>query len=386
MRRRTLVLVVCVGVIAALWALSYWPWFVEVAYARGVSLQISRALSIVTGLIPVSLAAFIVPGLVLYLLVPFVLGSIRVLRGQRRWLDAARAGAQRLATLVALATAVFYVTWGLNYARAPLQTRLGWPAMERPADEAAARQLTDEIATLATELVEATNNRYRAIAGSDDLGRPSAPPDPARAVDASFDEAFVRVQRELGLEPAIAAPRGPAKPYPVSNILSHLQLTGFYFPWTGEANYNSASPASGQPHTVAHEKAHQRGIALEDEANFVGYLVCVLSDDPYAQYSGYFFAQRQLLAELAARDPGRARALVARRVRGVQRDLEFINEYWQQFDGVAGRVSHAVNDRYLKSQGVRAGVRSYAASRSLLVLFARQRGGSVLIAPGRAGG
>jgi hypothetical protein len=383
MRRRMVVLVVCVAILATLWALSYWPWFVEHVYARGVSFQISRALSKVTGVLPVSLAALLIPGAALYLLVPFVVGIVRVLRGQRRWFDAARAGALRTTTFVAFVLAVFYLTWGLNYARAPLQARLGWPAIERPADEAVARQETDEIAALAAELVDATNDRYRAFAATDDLGRPSAPPDPARAVDASFDDAFARVQRELGLEAAVAAPRGRAKPFPASTTtLSHLGLTGFYFPWMAEANYNASAPAPGLPHTVAHEKAHQRGIAFEDEASFVGYLVCVLSDDPYAQYSGQLFAQRQMLLELAARDQARAVAIAVRRVRGVQRDLDFIRHYWQQFEGVAERVSHAVNDRYLKSQGVRAGVRSYAASQSLLVLFARQRGGVLRIAPG----
>ena len=381
MRRRAILLVVCVALTVAFWALSYWPWFVEHVYARGVSFQISRALSVVTGLLPVSLAAILIPGVVLYLLVPFVLASVRVLRGRRRFLDALRGGALRTATLCAFAAAVFYLTWGLNYARAPLQARLGWPEMERPQDEAAVRRLTDEIAALADELVAAANEQYRAVAGSDDLGRASGPPDPSRAVDASFDEAFARVQRELGLEPAVAVPRGGAKPFPASVLLSHLQLTGFYFPWTGEATYNRVTPAATLPHTVAHEKAHQRGIAREDEANFIGYLVCVLSDDPYARYSGALGAQRHLLTELFARDPARATAVRKRRLPGVQRDLDLANEYWQQYEGVASRVSYAVNDRYLKTQGIRTGVLSYAASRNLLVLFARQRGGVLRLVP-----
>jgi hypothetical protein len=318
-------------------------------------------------------------------IVPLLLTTVHVLRGRRRALEALRAGALRMLTLVAVIATLFYVTWGMNYARAPLQARLGWPAIERPADDAAARRLTDEIATLAAESVDFANEQYRLVAGSDDLGRPSAPADAAAAVDASFDVAFARVQRTLGLEPAVAVARGPAKPFPASVILSHLQLTGFYFPWTGEANFNRDAPASTRPHTVAHEKAHQRGIAFEDEANFVGYLVCVMSDDPYARYSGALFAQRQLLTELAGRDPARASAIRGRRLRGVQRDVDATNLYWQQFEGVAGRVSHAVNDRYLKSQGVRTGAQSYAASRSLLVLFARQHGGVLRIAPGDGG-
>jgi hypothetical protein len=163
--------------------------------------------------------------------------------------------------------------------------------------------------------------------------------------------------------------------------MNHLRLTGYYFPFTGEANFNRLQPASSLPHTVAHEHAHQRGIALEDEANFIGYLACAMSDDPYARYSGYLFAQRQLLSELAARDMARAQALVARRLPGVQRDVDFVRTFWQQYEGRAARLNEAVNDRYLRAQGERRGVASYAASRSLIVLFARHNGGTAIVPP-----
>ena len=208
-------------------------------------------------------------------------------------------------------------------------------------------------------------------------------PEPLSALDAALDESFARVQRELGLEPQFAASRGPAKPFLGSRLLSHFQLTGFYFPWTGEANYNRHTPGPTLPHTMAHEKAHQRGIAREDEANFIAYLVCIMSADPYAQYAGYFFAQRHLLAELVGRNPARAKELVKLGSAGVWRDVTFIRDYWAQFEGVAARVSYTVNDRYLKSQGIRAGVASYAASRSLILLYARQRGGLKLMGGSR---
>ena len=64
MRRRTILLVVCVALIAALWALSWWPWFVERVYARGISFQVSRALSILTSVVPISLAALLIPGVI----------------------------------------------------------------------------------------------------------------------------------------------------------------------------------------------------------------------------------------------------------------------------------------------------------------------------------
>src|SRR4029079_8132 len=117
-------------------------------------------------------------------------------------------------------------------------------------------------------------------------------------------------------------------------------------------------------------KAHQRGFAREDEANFIGYLACALSDDAYTRYSGYLFAQQQLLGELARRDLPLAREVAAQRSNGVLRDLECIREFWQRYEGRAARMSEQVNNSYLRAQGERRGVGAYAASRSLLVLFA----------------
>jgi hypothetical protein len=100
-----------------------------------------------------------------------------------------------------------------------------------------------------------------------------------------------------------------------------------------------------------------------------------MSDDPYAKYSGALFAQRQLLLELGHYDVIRTRTLIGKRVPGVQRDVDYMLAFWTKYEGTAERVSRRVNDRYLKSQGVKEGVAAYAASRNLIVLFARQNGG-----------
>ena len=77
------------------------------------------------------------------------------------------------------------------------------------------------------------------------------------------------------------------KPVMLSELMSYTHITGVYSFFTGEANLNVAFPDYTLPYTAAHELAHQRGIAREDEANFVAFLACVSSDDLYIQYSGY---------------------------------------------------------------------------------------------------
>lgn len=378
-RRRGVTILAGGAFFATTWALSQWPAFVEYAYARGLGFFIARALSLVSGVVPLSLAEIALGGVAVYFLLPGAVALVHVIRGRRGLLNAIAAGALRLAVFGAVVLSLFYVCWGVNYARAPLAARLGWPPIERPANDAENRRLAEEMAALTRQLVDATNANYRQFAGRDDLDRPSRRSDGPASLDAVLESAYARVPARLGLEAGVAAARGRAKPIVTSELMNYLGLTGFYFPWTGEANYNRLEPGPSLPHTVAHEKAHQRGIAREDEANFIGYLACILSDDPYVRYSGYLFAQRQLLGELAARNMAGARALVGLRIAGVQRDVDFIRAFWQQYEGAASRVSETVNDTYLRSQGERRGVAAYAASRSLIVLFARHNGGSAVV-------
>ena len=75
------------------------------------------------------------------------------------------------------------------------------------------------------------------------------------------------------------------KPIMLSEPMSYTHITGVYTFFTGEANLNVNFPDYTLPFTAAHELAHQRGIAREDEANFIAFLVCMESDDPYIRYS-----------------------------------------------------------------------------------------------------
>lgn len=64
-------------------------------------------------------------------------------------------------------------------------------------------------------------------------------------------------------------------------------MQGYYFPFSMEANYNNVMYISNKPFTMCHELAHTRSYIYEDEANLIGYLACIGSDDLFFRYSGY---------------------------------------------------------------------------------------------------
>jgi hypothetical protein len=158
----------------------------------------------------------------------------------------------------------------------------------------------------------------------------------------------------------------------LSDAMSYTHITGVYTYMTGEANLNVAFPDYTLPFTAAHELAHQRGIAREDEANFVAFLVCIASDDPYIQYSGYFNMMEYVASALYQADPSLYKELVKEYARPVRQE---INAYWDFYekyqDSVVGEISGAVNDAYLQLQGT-PGTRSYGMVVDLAVAYYKE--------------
>ena len=77
------------------------------------------------------------------------------------------------------------------------------------------------------------------------------------------------------------------KPLYFSDLVSQQYMLGYYFPFSMEANYNNVAYVTNLPATMCHELAHLKGYIQEDEANFIGFLACISSDDLLFRYSGY---------------------------------------------------------------------------------------------------
>lgn len=370
------------GVLAAVSAslVSYVPSSAEFFYVASLGRYVNLALSTISGLVRFSLVEFTLVGFVLWFLRPGVPALRHVAQGRRRASNALLGGLLRTGATAGTVLIAFYVLWGFNYARPDLIARMGWDSLEQDGPDSGWNTLEDsELIRLCSELVDMTNFCYIEATGTTDLGMPSMPQAPLSTIDKELDDAFAAVARELSLPPVFAERRGPAKPILGSPIMSALGIAGFYFPYTGEANFNQQAPHCQRPHTIAHEKAHQRGITGEDEANFLGFLACANSADPYTRYSGYLFAQRQLFTELVLRDRDVAMVLLHRRLPGVQRDVDWLRSFWDGYRGAPRSVSLAMNNVYLKANHVEGGLSSYHRSAQLLVLYARHKGGSCLV-------
>lgn len=154
-----------------------------------------------------------------------------------------------------------------------------------------------------------------------------------------------------------------------SRLFSAMNFTGFYTPFTGESNLNVDSPACLLPANITHELAHQRGIASEQECNFLAVLAATSCDNAAYRYSGYLMGYIHLANALYRADQTRWREVYALLPETVVADLRYHSAYWDQFEGATAAVSQKIYDTALKGYGQTDGIRSYGTVVDLLVAY-----------------
>jgi hypothetical protein len=184
-----------------------------------------------------------------------------------------------------------------------------------------------------------------------------------------FDHSRVLYHAVEQTVPCLAGDEVPAKPFFFSRILSRLNFSGFFFPFTAEANVNTDFPTCLFPATVAHELAHQRGVAKEQEANFVSVLVCLDSGDPDYMYSACLLAYTHLGNALHTANPAAWEQVYDSLSEAVLTDFAANRAYWRQFDTPVQTVSNTVYEGFLHSYDQVLGLRSYGACVDLLVNY-----------------
>lgn len=167
------------------------------------------------------------------------------------------------------------------------------------------------------------------------------------------------------------------KPIANSDFMSQQYLSGIYFPFTLEANYNQTMYIMNDPATICHELSHLKGVILEDEANYFGFLACIRSDDPYVKYSGYLSVLPYVSKEVRKNVPESIRSKMTQPSELVQQDAVFLTqESWQRVENEAVLKTETVNkatdaflEGNLKTNGVKEGMESYSQVVRLLVAW-----------------
>jgi Protein of unknown function (DUF3810) len=353
-------------------AAGFGPGVIERFYSRGLFHVVARVFTFarfVSFSLAELLLALLLAALVLWL--AWLARRLYARRGQRGvvLLSALRS----LLWVAGAGLWLFLLVFGLNYHRQPLAETLQF---ER-------RDPTPlEIETISRAVVDGINRNYEESRPGAQVSSPGVQDGGPRggvaggsSLPLSRAELYAALEQAYSAEPLVkgAFDTGvPPKPVYFSGMMSRFGVSGVYSPFTGEPNYNTLQPDFDLPFAVAHEMAHQRGYAREDEANFIAFLVCTKSSNPYVRYSGYLGALR-VLGILFRIAPERYRDVVAALGEGPRSDLRARAQFWARYQGRLANFGQGVNHVYLRINGVRSGVRNYNEASALIVGYYLQQ-------------
>jgi hypothetical protein len=156
----------------------------------------------------------------------------------------------------------------------------------------------------------------------------------------------------------------------LSSLMMHTHISGIYIPYTGEANINIGYPHYVTAFSCAHEMAHQRGVAHEDEANFVAFVLLYESDDPYLRYCAAVQLLDYLLSPLAMEDYTLYYDVVMNCENGIMREIYSFYDLFEPYsNSVASHVAGAINDASIKLRGDSEGEKSYGLMTELVAAY-----------------
>jgi hypothetical protein len=151
-------------------------------------------------------------------------------------------------------------------------------------------------------------------------------------------------------------------------LLNYIGTSGYYNPFTGEAQVNYQMPVFERPVTACHEMSHQMGFGAEDEADFVGFLAGIGSHDRLLRYSAYHLAMDEFMHALRYRDSSANNELKPRISVTVHNDFKAERAYWLLYQGKAGILSSIFYDKFLKANNQPQGLDTY--NRMVLLVMA----------------
>ena len=332
------------------------PAWVETGYTHGFYPLVSRAMRICFGWIPFSvgdvlyLAAF-----VFLVLKTWKLLQLLVRRKVKEYLS--RVLLRRYLKLVLLVYVLFNLLWGLNYNRQGIANQLGLQVTS----------YNKEDLWLLTNMLQQRLNA--AAAEVDSVNRLSFDHNPTlfRQGVQDFNKAEARFPFLRYRTPSVKASL-------YGKLGKYFGYTGYYNPFSGEAQLKTNVPVFMKPFVLNHEIAHQLGYAKENEANFVSFLVSRQSDHIDVRYSIYYEMFFYALRNFAGEEREKARALLATMHPRVLQDRKDQLQYFLDNRNSIEPFITGAYDTYLKMNNQPGGITTYNEVIAWLVAYMKKFG------------
>jgi len=333
--------------ILLLQVLKFFPEFVERYYSNGIYPFLSTMSRYLFGWIPFSV------GDVFYTLIGII--AIRWLyKNRRRFrIDIVSYVLDITATL-SIVYFVFNILWGFNYYRVPLHKTLNLET----------KYTTEQLISTTKRFIKKSNELHRTL-GYHDTIKIDLPYSQKEIFDKSLNgyQNLEKIHPSLGYHPRSIKKSG------WSLGLTYMGYSGYYNPFSGEAQVNNLIKNYKFPVVSCHEQAHQLGYAAENEANFIATLATLNNDDPYIQYAGYIFALRYCINEIARRDIDTYHEIIETVNPGILASYKEMRDFWQSYQNPFEVISKIFWDTFLKANNQSNGIMSYSYMVALVVNY-----------------
>jgi len=346
----TLLLPVQFLIITYLKSKSY---FIENYYATTIYPIVSKILRFLLGWIPFSFGDVFACFLIGFILFNFYKLIKNKLKGFIAF-------TLKITSLISILYFCFYAFWGLNYFREPLAKKLQIKQ---------AKYTTEQLIETGKKVSIRFNEEHIAITKNDTVLINSPLSD-----NEIFDLAFNAYKNIAKSYPELAYTPKSTKKSLVSLMHMYTGTNGYFNPITGEAQINDKIPRSGLPFTTCHEIAHQIGWSAENDANFVGFLTCINSDNKYFRYAGYRMAFKYILREIYKRDPNLKDILWKDLNKGIIKDFQNHRDHWNKYENPFEPYIKKGYNSYLKANNQALGIESYNYVVDLLLAYDNQKG------------
>jgi hypothetical protein len=331
--------------------LSLFPQFVEDYYSNGLYRYIAAASRTIFGLVGFSLGD-IIYGIVIILLIRWLWKKRKTWR--RQWKD----NLLQFAGFFSVFYFLFYFLWAVNYHRIPLNEKMGINKEYKP----------EELISFTKRLITKANAAHLKVTGNDSLKVMN--PYSTDSIYYKSVDGYNHLRKQY---PDFAYERESVKSSLISVPLSYMGFGGYLNPFTNEAQVNSELPKYNLPTTACHEMAHQIGYASESEANFIGYMASIHNDDLYFQYSGYTFALKYCLRNIAKLNEKEAEKLLPLINKGIRKNFKESEAFNKKYESFIETFFEFFYDNYLKLNHQEDGLETYSKFVGLLVNYYKDK-------------
>jgi hypothetical protein len=361
-RTRAIAIVALVVVIVLLDLIDNHPKIIERWYSQGLYLWICRAVHPILNLFPFSVGDVLYLAVIILIIYYFIKLVRLLFKKQFKQVGILIMGAV-VSTLGAVVA--FYVLWGINYFRPSAAERL------KLRDS---NYSTAQLEAL-TKVVIDSANVTRARLTSADLSQ-SDKTIKQTAIDA------VLILSSSSKEFLTYSPRIKSSMF--TPVISILGTSGYYNPFTTEAQMNYAMPVFLKPFVACHELSHQMGYGPEDEANFVGFFAGIRSTDRLLQYSAWHEAVDECMRDLMQRDTVLHKKMKLLVSPAVHADFVAERDFWVAHESKLNIISDIFYDNFLKANNQPQGLMTYNRMvRLVMALYNKKEFGQPHLNPHR---